>query len=86
MTHALKTWPLFFQRIESGQKTFELRKNDRDYKVGDRVLLQEWDPAEKKYTGKELERVISYILINAEEFGLKKGYIIFGLGNIEHYV
>lgn len=79
MTHALKTWPEFFSRVENGQKNFELRKNDRNYKEGDRVLLQEYDYQSKKYTGKELEKIISYVLFNAEKFGLKKGYVILGL-------
>ncbi len=85
MTHALKTWPEFFKRVENGQKPFELRKNDRDYKEGDKVLLQEFDHNTGKYTGKELERRITYVLFNAEKFGLKKGYVILGLEEIEKF-
>lgn len=43
--HPLKTWPNFFELIESGVKTFELRKNDRNYRAGDILFLQEWDPS-----------------------------------------
>jgi hypothetical protein len=42
--HALKTWPEQFQAVKAGLKTFELRKNDRDYQVGDKLVLCEYDP------------------------------------------
>ena len=60
--HVLKTWPEYFQPICDGNKTFEKRKNDRDYKEGDRLLLQEWDPATREYTGREVWAVVTYIL------------------------
>jgi len=31
MEHELKTWPEFFRAIESGHKTFEVRKNGVEY-------------------------------------------------------
>jgi hypothetical protein len=43
-THYLKTWPEYFQAIKSGEKKAELRLNDRDFKVGDELVLQEYDP------------------------------------------
>ncbi|MFA5381985.1 MAG: DUF3850 domain-containing protein [Candidatus Micrarchaeia archaeon] len=44
VVHSLKTWPEFFQLTLNGKKKFELRRNDRDYRVGDELLLKEWDP------------------------------------------
>lgn len=44
MTHYLKTCPQFYKEVKAGNKTFELRKNDRDYKVGDILVLQEYNP------------------------------------------
>ena len=79
MTHALKTWPEYFKAIDSGEKTFELRKDDRPFKVGDTILLQEFDPKEEKYSGKEMYMSISYILRDAVKFGLKAGFVIIGL-------
>ena len=52
MTHALKTEIVFFKDIVSGTKTFEVRKYDRPFKLGDALLLQEWDAEVKVYTGK----------------------------------
>jgi hypothetical protein len=43
-THRLKTWPVEFQQIVDGKKTFEFRRNDRDFRVGDNLLLIEFDP------------------------------------------
>ena len=50
MTHALKTWPVYFKAVKEGSKTFEVRKDDRKFHVGDKVLLQEYD-LEEGFTG-----------------------------------
>jgi|TARA_Y100000310_G_scaffold298310_1_gene332146 hypothetical protein len=42
-THELKTEPKYFGRLVSGDKTFEIRKNDRDFQVGDELILKEYD-------------------------------------------
>jgi len=79
MTHALKTWPQYFKEVKSGNKPFEVRKDDRDFREGDKVILQEWDPETEKYTGQELEFKVGYLLVG---FGIKKGYCVFGLEEI----
>ena len=60
--HELKTWPEYFQAIKSGIKTFEFRKNDRDYKVGDILYLTEFCPEERLYTGDRTIVQVTYIL------------------------
>lgn len=60
--HYLKTWPKFFDAVLSGVKTFEFRKNDREFMLGDHLLLKEWDPQTEAYTGRELEVHVNYIL------------------------
>jgi hypothetical protein len=76
MTHALKTIPAFFADIASGKKQFEVRKNDRNFKAGDKILLQEYDP-EKGYTGQEWEGSITYLMDNPDY--CKKGFVIFSI-------
>ncbi len=77
MIHALKTHPKYFKDIEALTKTFEVRKNDRDFKTGDALLLQEYDPETKKYTGKEWNGHIGYILDDPEF--VKKGFVILAI-------
>lgn len=83
MIHELKTWIKYFQLMANGEKSFELRKNDRDFKAGDELLLREYDKDTKKYTGNILHRKITFVLQGkeAEAFGLKEGFCIMGLEN-----
>ena len=57
-----KTWPAFFQKVLDGDKTFELRLADFDCNIGDILVLKEWDPTTKEYTGRELEKEVTYVL------------------------
>ena len=61
-THDLKTWPAPFREVKEGRKTFELRKNDRDYKVGHILRLQEYIPELHKHTGEECLVRVTHIL------------------------
>jgi hypothetical protein len=61
-THYLKCHPIFFQDTAIGIKNFEVRKNDRDFEVGDRLVLQEFDPKTGRYTKDEIEVEIAYMI------------------------
>jgi len=68
-----KVWPDYFKLIKSNKKEFELRLADFKVKEGDMLILEEWDPKKKKYTGKKIRRKIKYILkFKLNDFGQKK--------------
>ena len=77
MNHYLKTINPYFEMSWKRLKTFEIRKNDREFKVGDMVQLQEFDSETNKYSGRELIGSIDYILNDFP--ALKKGYVVFSL-------
>jgi cell division protein FtsB len=60
--HELKTWPEYFDAILDGRKTFEYRRNDRSFRVGDTLLLREWEPSTQQYLGREGRWKITYLL------------------------
>lgn len=75
MIHALKTATAYFEASAAGVKSFEVRKNDRSYNIGDYVAQNEWDG--EQYTGRcTLHRII-YILSDPEF--CKEGYVILQL-------
>ena len=59
--HRLKTWTGSFEAILAGHKRHELRLDDRDFNVGDTLVLCEWMPAEEEFTGREIEFEVTYI-------------------------
>jgi hypothetical protein len=61
MIHELKTHPEPFEAIRDGRKFHEVRVNDRNYSIGDELLLREWNPGTEEYTGRQLQRIVSYI-------------------------
>lgn len=62
-THDLKTWPEYHAQLRARTKTFEIRVNDRDYRVGDTLRLREWDPETREYTNvEEVIAEVTYIL------------------------
>ncbi|WP_081725508.1 ASCH/PUA domain-containing protein [Mesorhizobium sp. C268A] len=86
--HKVKSWPHLFEATLSGLKTHEMRQlTDRDYRVGDTLLLQEYDPVTDNYTGRELAVRITYI--TSSEFpcalsggGLHPDYCILSISKI----
>lgn len=72
MLHEIKIRPEYFNAVRNSQKTFEVRRNDRNYQVGDELLLQEFDG--ENYTGKTLLREITYIL-QGGHYGVNPEYV-----------
>jgi ASC-1-like (ASCH) protein len=73
-THKLRIEPVFFEAVQSGRKTFEIRDDDRGFHVGDTVMLCEFNG---QYTGRRLSAAIGYVT----NFEQKPGYVVFSLLN-----
>lgn len=56
-----KVWPEYFQKILDGVKTYELRLADFECNPGDTLVLREWDPKTKEYSGRQIEKVVTYV-------------------------
>ena len=67
MTHELKILPEYFEAVLSRNKSFEIRRDDRDFKVGDTLLLKEYDSIFKVFTGRTAKRKITYITAYAQQ-------------------
>lgn len=88
VTHDLKTLPVYFDAVERGEKTFEIRRDDRGFQKGDTVRLFRLDTSghttivnrRNPLAGlPSLSRRISWILTGGQ-FGLEPGYVILALG------
>ena len=77
MIHELKTVQPWFDDVVSGRKSFEVRKADRPFKVGDLLALNEYNATTKSYTGASCLVYIDYILSNPQY--VKSGYVILGI-------
>ena len=65
-----KIWPEFFDDVNSGKKRFELRANDFEVNEGDTLVLEEWDPNTKEYTGRKIEKKVDFVLkLKLDDFG-----------------
>lgn len=61
ITHYLKIYPEFFSAVCTGVKRAELRKNDRDYRVGDTLHLMETPRGSCHQTGEFINVKITHI-------------------------
>lgn len=73
--HNLKIKPKYFEDVKKEIKKFEVRFNDRNFKVGDLIVLEEFD--NRGYTGKYISAEITYICDDPEF--VKKDYVILGI-------
>lgn len=80
--HELKIKEEYWNEILRGDKTFELRKDDRDYQVGDLIHFVKTDGYEFFCHSKDVYRIV-YILKNVEQYGLDKDYCILGIKKSE---
>lgn len=74
--HRLKLWREYYLDIDQGVRRFDVRLNDRDFQVGDVVLFEEYDRAQKQCTGRSVERTITVV---HGGIGLLAGYVVLQL-------
>ncbi|HBF9359881.1 TPA: DUF3850 domain-containing protein [Clostridioides difficile] len=73
MIHELKIDHEFFIPILEDIKTFEIRKNDRNYKKGDIIILKELNEDKASFTGRYIKAKITYI----SDYQQKDNYVVF---------
>ncbi|MBC1934587.1 ASCH/PUA domain-containing protein [Listeria seeligeri] len=78
--HELKILPEYYRAIIKGRKTFEVRKNDRNFKVGDCLILKEFK--DEKYTGWKITVEVTYIT----DYEQKEEYVVMGIRLLKNTV
>lgn len=75
--HDLKIIEPYYTQVLIGNKTFEIRKNDRNFKVGDTITLRKYDPLKPNNILEtpctEINGIISYVT----DYEQKQGYVVF---------
>jgi hypothetical protein len=56
-----KTWPKSFQEMLQGKKKFDLRLADFDLKKDDTLILDEYNPETKQYTGRSIKKQVKWL-------------------------
>jgi hypothetical protein len=90
MEHDLKCWPGPYDAVVAGLKPYEIRENDRDFRVGDTLLLREWDPhlnhetprRPGEYTGRSLRVRVTYMTPGGA-WGLPPNRCVLGIVHAE---
>lgn len=79
--HSLKILDNFYKDVDEEKKTFELRKDDRNYKVDDLINFIVIDKKGNQIKT-DIVYQITYILRNVSEYGLSSDYCILGIRKI----
>lgn len=81
-----KILPEYFSEVIDGNKTFELRKDEDNFQVGDIIVLQEYNIDRREYTGRKIKVIVTYVLRNVPQYGLNNGYCVFSIKPINEDV
>ena len=80
MKHLLKILPEYFEEVVKGTKTFEVRKNDRGFEIGDILILAEYSIPIQSFTGRVIEKKVTYIF-KGGSFGVDKEFVVMSFQN-----
>lgn len=92
MKHSLKVNSEYWEPLCSGEKTFEVRRDDRGFQKGDTLLLRKWGPdwntkrngylkGKDRVTESEADTIkmrVTWILTGGQ-FGIEPGFVVMGL-------
>jgi Domain of unknown function (DUF3850) len=81
MIHYLKTDPIPFEMVRTQKKPFEIRFNDRNYQVGDILVMRYFDRNLQLY---KFDTLVAKVLsvFQEEGYGLEKGFCVMGLSKV----
>ena len=80
--HDLKCWPEFFVATLDGRKTFEFRRDDRGFLLGDILWLREYRVDNEEYTGRSCRVLVTFVQ-REPDIAIPAGYIIMGIRLID---
>lgn len=86
-SHYLKAHPEPFQRLWDRVKRHEIRKTDRDFQLGDELVLQEYDESSSaieghRYTGRQIRADVTYVSMPGT-WGLPDGVCVMSIEETE---
>lgn len=83
--HTLKCNADYWDAVSNGDKTFEVRRDDRGFQKGDTLILQKWDAVKHRYVMHytnnrpyEIRKKIKYVLTGGQ-LGIEPGYVVMAL-------
>lgn len=86
IVHQLNTWPTYWSAIGRGEKTFEVRRNDRGFQTGDIIeLYRTWEdrPASTRKSDTQPLRFRIGWILQGGQFGIEPGHCVFSLAPID---
>jgi len=75
--HELKIAPEYMELQMRGDKEFEIRKNDKNFQVGDLIDLREYE--NRKYLGRELLVEITCVI----DYAQREGFVVLGTNRLK---
>jgi hypothetical protein len=84
--HVLKVWPAYWDALKSGDKTFEVRRDDRGFQRGDILALRRWHVQSGAFMDDyecAIRKRVSYVLTGGQ-LGIAPGYVVMGLAEVEN--
>ena len=82
--HQIKTHSEYFQQVWDRKKLFEIRKDDRNYEVGDTLTLLDYNPETNTYNRRTISAEISYKL-NGGNFGIENGFCALSMSKLANW-